>query len=269
MSPSIFTNVVNAYLPEPHASLLNGILFGTSLKTTKIFYEQLKKVGLLHIVVLSGVNITLLAAIVATSTRYFSKHISIMLTILIVVAFVIFVGPQAPIVRAALMAVLTLVAILFGRRNFALYSLFLSAIVTGICWPHWLKTVSFQLSYGATLGLILFSKKNPPPDQKSSFFSQLSYYCRDELQTSFAAQIFTAPIIFLYFKEISLIAPISNLCVSFVIAPLMIFGFLTALLGKINFYLGLIPAYICYGLLNYVVFAIKFLSLIPFSFLKF
>jgi hypothetical protein len=48
---SIFTSVINSYLPEPHASLLNGILFGVSLKASKTFFEQLKIVGLLHIVV--------------------------------------------------------------------------------------------------------------------------------------------------------------------------------------------------------------------------
>ena len=38
IDPSIFTSVINSYLPEPEASLLNGMIFGVSLKTTKEFY---------------------------------------------------------------------------------------------------------------------------------------------------------------------------------------------------------------------------------------
>src|SRR3989339_1930389 len=158
ISPLIFTDVINSYLPEPEASLLNGIIFGVNIKTTKEFYQQLKMVGLLHLVVLSGINITLLAAMISAVTKYFSKVISTLITILVVILFVIFVGPKAPIIRAAFMGLLTHVAIITGRKNYTLYDLFLSLIFILIFWPDWLKTVSLQLSYGATFGIILFGQ---------------------------------------------------------------------------------------------------------------
>ena len=160
MTPKIFTTVINHYLPEPHASLLNGILFGINLKTTKEFYEQLKIVGLLHLVVLSGINITLLASIVNQTTQFFSKKVSILITILTIIFFVLFVGIQAPILRAAFMGILTFVAYYTGRKNYSLYTLFLSFIFSLLLFPKWLKTISFQLSYAATLGIILFGEKN-------------------------------------------------------------------------------------------------------------
>lgn len=256
MSPSIFTSVINSYLPEPHASLLNGIIFGINLKTSKYFYDQLKIVGLLHMVVLSGINITMLSAIVANITGFFGKRISILLTILIVILFILFVGPQAPVVRAGIMGVLTLVAVLYGRKNVGLYSLFLSFIIIAIAFPAWLSSISLYLSYGATLGIMLFGQ--------SSSKNQVI----KDLKISLAAQIFTTPIIFIYFKQVSFISPLSNLLVSPIIPPLMVLGFLTAILGKINFFLGLIPSYICYGLLSYMVWVIETLSKIPFAFLK-
>lgn len=257
MNPSFFTSVINSYLPEPHSSLLNGIIFGINLKTTKTFYEQLKIVGLLHIVVLSGMNITILAAIVGNITSFFSKQISIMITILSIILFILFVGPQAPIVRAGIMGILTYVAILTKRKNFVLYSLFLSIIFIAIVFPAWLNTLSFYLSYGATLGIIFFG-----PKSKENKIIQ-------ELKTTLSAQVFTAPIIFVYFKQISLIALLANILVAPVIPPLMIFGFLTAILGKIYYILGLIPAYICYGLLTYIIFIVETLSKIPFAFIQF
>ncbi len=260
-TPLTFAQVINGYLPEPQASLLAGIIFGLPLKTSRLFYQDLKMVGLLHLVVLSGINITLLVTLISSLTSYFSKVVSLLLTILAIMIFIVFVGPQAPIIRAGFMGILTSVAILFGRRTYALYAIFLSAFLTTIFWPSWLGTISFQLSYAATLGLILFAQKIKSP----TFLGKI----KDNLQTSLAAQIFTVPIIFTYFKEISLISPLANLLVAATIPPLMIFGFLTASLGKINFYLGLPSAYICYGLLSYVVFIIDFLAKLPFIYFKF
>ncbi len=154
--PEIFTSVIDGYLPEPHASLLNGILFGINLKTSRVFYDQLKTVGLLHLVVLSGINITLLASVIGQITNFLGKQASILLTILVVILFIIFVGPKAPIIRAGFMGIFTLVSLLFGKKAYLFWGLFLSLIFILIFWPDWIKTVSLQLSYGACLGLALF-----------------------------------------------------------------------------------------------------------------
>lgn len=262
MTPSVFTSVINGYLPEPHASLLNGILFGVSLKTSGVFYEKLKMVGLLHIVVLSGMNITLLAVIVGSITNFLPKRLSLFFTIVVIIMFILFVGPRPPIVRAGIMGILTLLAVLYGRKTAALYTLFLSGLFIAIFSLEWIKTISFQLSYGATLGIILFGEIK----RKTSGFK---FFVWKELKPSLAAQTFTVPLIFFAFHQISLIAPVSNILVSPLIAPLMIFGFLTAILGKINFYLGLIPAYVCYTILSYIVFIIERLSTIPYVFFTF
>lgn len=265
--PSIFTSVINGYLPEPHASLLNGILFGINLKSGKTFYEELKIVGLLHLVVLSGINITMLASITGSLTNFLGKRMSILLTILIIILFILFVGPQAPIIRAGIMGILTFVATLYGRKNYALYAFFLSLIFIAIIWPSWLTTVSLQLSYGVTLGIILFGSFQ---ERKSKKLSQIvKNTVMKDLKPSLAAQFFTVPIIFIYFKQVSLVAPLSNLLVAWTIYPLMIFGFLTAILGKIHFVFGIIPSYICYGLLSYMVFIIDVLSRLPLVYFKF
>lgn len=257
ISPSFFTNVIDSYLPEPHSSLLNGIIFGVNLKTTREFYQQLKLIGLLHLVVLSGINITILASIISSSTKLFSKVISTLITILSIIFFVLFVGVKAPIVRAAIMGVLTHVAIISGRKNYTIFALFLSLFFILIFYPSWLKTISLQLSYGATFGIILFGQ------------SKTNNFILKSLRLSLAAQIFTAPIIFIYFKQISLIAPLSNLLVSEIIPPLMILGFLTAILGKISYFLGYLPSLLCYGILSYLVWVIRVLAKIPNIFIQF
>ena len=258
INPSIFTSVINSYLPEPHASLLNGIIFGVNLKTTKEFYQQLKIVGLLHLVVLSGINITLLSSMISSSTKFLSKQLSTLITILAIISFVIFVGPKAPIVRAGFMGLLTHVAIITGRKNYTLYVLFLSLIFILIFWPDWLKMISLQLSYGATLGIILFGQSQ----------SNNNYVLKN-LRLTLAAQVFTVPIIFFYFKQVSLISPLANLLVAETIPALMVFGFLTAILGKISYFLGYLPSLISYGILSYLVWVIETLAKLPFVFIQF
>lgn len=269
-SPAYFTFIINQYLPEPQASLLNGIIFGVNLRTSKEFYSQLQHVGLLHLVVLSGTNIALLTALVAKATSVFSKVVSCLITILFIIFFIIFVGPQAPIIRAGFMGSLTLVAIIFGRKNLALYSLLLSLIFIAFFWPAWMSSLSLQLSYAATLGIILFGKVpvNRIALSKIKWINELFRFIIADLWISLSAQILTVPIIFIRFRQISIIAPVANIMVSFMIGPLMVLGFLTSILGKLHISLGLIPSYICYGLLTYMVAVIRLLSRIPFSFFQ-
>ncbi len=269
-----FTQVINSYLPEPQASLLNGVLFGVDLKTSKLFYEQLRTVGLLHLVVLSGMNITLLAAIVGNFTCFFSKTFSLLITILVVILFIWFVGPQAPIIRAGIMGILTFVGVILKRKTYPLFIIMLSLFFISIFWPQWLTSLSLKLSYGATLGLLFFGHVTPPnikkiKSKKKILTETLKFFFWKELKPSLAAQIFTVPLIFIHFKQISFISPISNLIVAPIITPLMIFGFFTAFLGKINYYLGLPFSFICYGLLTWIIFVIRILSKIPYAFLNF
>lgn len=268
IDPSFFTDVIKGYLPEPHASLLNGIIFGIPVKADKLFHQQLKIVGIIHIAVLSGSNINLLTSIITNITIPLGRKISTIIAIITVITFILFVGVQPPIVRAGFMGVVALIGLLYGRKTITMYLLLLSAIFIAIIWPEWITGISFQLSYAATLGLLIFGKK-PPEDNIHKTKNDIYSYIKDELRTSLAAQAFTVPIIFLYFREISFISPISNVLISWTIAPLMIFGFLTAILGKIHFIFGLIPSLICYTLLSYIIFLVRILAEIPFASAKF
>lgn len=266
ITPSIFTSLINLYLPEPHASLLNGIIFGIPLRTAKSFYIQLKIVGLLHIVVLSGMNISILANLIGIATQYLGKKASVCIVIIVIVLFICFVGPKPPIVRAGCMAVLSYIAILYGRQYVALFGLFLSSVFIAVFFPQWITSLSFQLSFSATLGIILFGQVK---EQKhNTIIKKILFRLYKEMRSSFAAQILTAPLIFITFKQVSFISIVSNLFVSWTIVPLMIFGFLTSVLGTIHYYFGLPTSYLCYGLLSYFIFVVDLLSKIPFAFMQ-
>lgn len=254
----MFTDVFNYYLPEPHASLVNGILFGIQPSKKTYFYEAIKQTGLLHMIVLSGTNITILGAMLGSVLSPLPRRLAVLVTICAIVGFVIFVGAQAPIVRAGVMGIITQISIIARRKPLALYSLLLSGVITGLMFPRMIGTLSFNLSYGATLGIILFGSTSP----RDSFLWK-------ELKPSLAAQLITTPLIFWHFREVSYIAPVANLMTSWVVAPVMLFGFFTALLGTVHPILGYPFSLIEFALTSYLVIVIQTLAKVPFGFVRY
>jgi competence protein ComEC len=252
MNAQSVAQILNLYFPEPNLSLMKGILFGISIDSSGYFYEQLKKVGLLHLVVASGTNISILIAIVGSFSGHIGKRLSILISIIIIIFYIYLIGPQAPNIRAAFMGILTLVGFMFGRENLAIIGLFLSIIFIGLVYPKWLTSMSLYLSYGATIGMLLFGN-----------IKNSRSWMNKEFVTALSAQIFTTPIIFIYFGQISLISPVANILVSFLIPPLMVMGFITVILGSFNYYLGYLFAMICYGITEYMLIVIRALSNLP------
>lgn len=96
---NIFSQKTNKLLPEPQASLLNGILWGSKETMPGDFYEALRRTGTLHIIALSGMNITILVALIGKLTLFWGRKKSILLTLLSIFIFISFVGPSASVVR--------------------------------------------------------------------------------------------------------------------------------------------------------------------------
>ena len=265
-TPQSLAIVAEMYLPQPHAALLNGMLLGIPINGYKDLYEKLKMVGLLHMVVLSGMNITIMTSIVMRIMGIFGRRIAGLLSVLIIIIFIAFVSPQAPVVRAGFCSVFTIVALHAGRKAQPLYALFLSAVFMGIFWPNWITSISSQLSYGATLGLLLFNTNSRK--EVRTFKKKIVQELTSEFKTSIGAQLFTAPLIFFHFKQFSVISPIANVLVCFMVGPIMIVGFAMVILGKFSYVLGIVPAFIVYSMLDYVLHVASVLAKVPFVFIQ-
>ena len=260
MSPEYFAGIIRNNLPEPHASLMNGILLGIPLKNQWGLYQSLVRVGLVHMVVLSGMNITLLIELVASVFFFLKKPLKIIATISTIVLFTLFVGVQPPIMRAAIMGIIALLGLQMGRKVSPWYSLLLSGIVCLILWPEWVSSLSFYLSYAATTGIILVPKPISARVKKGKPLSYVWKYCVDDLQTSIAAQLLTVPLIWYYFGRISYIAPISNLLVSWTVAPIMVLGFLICIISPFSSHLAKPVVFISYVLISYLLWVVKVFS---------
>jgi competence protein ComEC len=271
------TSIINSLLPEPHAGLLAGILFGVKAALAPALYEDLVRTGTLHIVALSGMNITILMTLTnVVLLRIVGRRVSSVLTIILIVWFVVFVGLSASVIRAAIMGSITLFAVILGRQYWALWSWIIAAALMLALNPAWIGDISFQLSVMATLGIILFGKKSAvrskpevQEEKAKPLFARLVSWLEgvvgDDFRITLAAQVFTIPLIFFSFHRISLISPLSNVLIGFIVAPLTAAGLLMVTIGLLFLPLAQVIAWVVWVPLAYILLVVRVLSRVPFA----
>ena len=150
------SQTINRILAEPYASLLNGILLGIETGIPRGLYEAFNLTGTSHIIVISGSNISLIAGILLLlGQKLVGKRSAPPLAIVGILIYTFLVGADAAVSRAAVMGLVWVIAIWVGRPGLALNSLIFSGFVLTLLNPLILWDVGFQLSFIATLGLIL------------------------------------------------------------------------------------------------------------------
>lgn len=259
---------VNALFPQPEASLLNGILLGIESDIPADIQQAFKDTGTAHIVAISGFNIAIIAALFVTLfSRLLGKTYGSLLAILGIIFYTLLVGASASVVRAAFMGSLALIARQFGRRALALNALFFTALLMSLWNPFVLWDVGFQLSFAATLGLVLYAQpwqeavKNfllrfLPQNTVEAVIGPFSDY----FLLTLAAQLTTLPITIYHFGRISLISFIANPFVLPAQPPIMILGGLAAIAGKLYHPLGQVLAWFTWPFPAYSIRAIEFFA---------
>lgn len=268
MNVNDFSALIAEFLPEPEASLLTGILFGAKTGLPENFYQSLVISGTLHVTALSGMNISIITRLTYQVFTIFGRIPATLLTILSVSAFVFFVGPSPSLLRAAIMGYLTILAVAFGRKDIPLLTLFLAAITILFKNPKLIESISFQLSFLATLGIILLASETVTPKAFSARQKLLRSLWFD-LKVTLAAQLFTLPVIFYHFRRISLISPVANLLIGWLIAPLTYLGFLLVFSAWLFKPLGFFMTFLVWPLLSFFVLTVEFLSKLPLASLNF
>jgi competence protein ComEC len=257
--------------PDPESSLLAGILLGVDTGLTSELQQAFKDTGTAHIIAISGFNISIIAGLFVT---FFSKFLGprrgALLAIIGIIFYTILVGGEAAMVRAALMGGLALFAKQVGRRQFALNTLLAVALLMCLWNPLFIWDVGFQLSFFATLGLILYAD---PFSQFANriilrYFPTSSAEKAAELFSEFvlltlAAQVTTIPIMAYHFQRISLVSFIAN---PFILPPqpaVMILGGLAVLLSLVWFPLGQIAAWAAWPFVVYTIRMVELFDHVP------
>lgn len=257
---------ISQLFPEPNASLLGGILYGSKAGLPKAISDNFSRTGITHIIAVSGFNITIIA------TALMAVLISIGLwrrqAFWVVLAgvwlFTIFSGLSASAVRAAIMGTLVLVAGYLGRQSHMGTSLVFTAAVMTLINPYvFLWDAGFQLSFLATIGLVYISPIIetwwPEADEKvkrtkvQKTVANIITTIREPLLTTLSAIIATTPLILYQFGRLSLVAPLVNVLVLWTIPLIMLGGFIIVTLSFIFFPVALALAGIVGTGLSYVI----------------
>ena len=257
-----FVQSLDLMIPEPQASLAAGLLVGGKRGLGKDLEESFRRAGLIHVIVLSGYNITIVAEAVLRSFSfiYFLPRFFVYsLGAFSVALFVIMTGGEATAVRALIMALLALYARATGRIYQAARALAAAAFLMLLVNPRLFFDAGFQLSFLATAGLIFLS---PYFTKRLSFLTRFPKL-REIISSILAAQTAVFPWLMYKTGEISLVAFPANLLVLPFIPVTMLFSFVTGALGLVSYYLAAAPAFLSYLALSYHLTVAQIFSSLP------
>ncbi|MCB0193022.1 MAG: DNA internalization-related competence protein ComEC/Rec2 [Anaerolineae bacterium] len=267
------SQTINRMMAEPYASLLNGILLGIETGIPQGLYDAFNLTGTSHIIVISGSNISLIAGIfMLLGQRLVGKRYAPPLAIIGVIIYTLLVGADAAVSRAAVMGIVWVLAIWVGRPGLALNSLIFSGLVLSLINPLILWDVGFQLSFVATLGLIVlvsplerltfgFLKRR----LKTEHVGLLMALLNELLIVTLAAQIITGPLIVYHFGRFSLVSLLSNLLILPVQPPIMVVGGIATLAGMVWLSLGQLLSWLVWLPLAWSVWIVEQTAQLPFA----
>jgi competence protein ComEC len=264
-------NLVYAFYPDPEAGLMAGILLGVEAGIPQEVQEAFRQTGTSHIIVISGFNITIIAALF---TAIFGKLLGMRKGFIASIAGIIFytllVGANPAVLRAAILGLMALLGSQLGRRQAGLNSLAFVAAVMAVITPMVLWDVSFQLSFAATLGIMLYAEpatqwftnlagKFTTPEKANRLAGPVGEF----FLLTLAAQLTTLPVMIYYFKRISLTSLLANPLILPAQPPLMVLGGLSVLAGMVLRPLGQLLAWVAWPFTAYTIRVVEWMATVP------
>lgn len=257
-----FLENVGEIIPEPAASLLGGLVVGAKRSLGAEWLEKFRTVGVIHIVVLSGYNITIVAEFIMRLLVFLPRLAKLFFGGLAIILFAVMTGGSATVVRASLMAILVIVARATGRIYGITRALLLAGFLMILHNPKILVfDTSFQLSFLSTLGLIYLA----PAIEKGLSFITEKFQLRQIAAATIATQIFVLPLLLFQMGTLSLVALPVNLLILPFIPWTMLFGFLAGAVGFVSQIITLPFAFISYILLTFQLKIVALFAALPFA----
>jgi len=211
---------VEKYLNEPQSSLFVGILMGEDRLFSGSFDSYIRIAGISHIVAASGYNVTILLIVLNSFLRFLPKRMRIAISIMLIWCFCLLSGVSASIVRACIMASITLVGLLWGRKGSIHVVFFLCIFIFVLFNPKIVFDVGFQLSCCATGGLIYLL----PSITNALKISSKEGFFVDTVLTTISCTITTLPVSIFTFQTFSMWSVIANTLVLPIIETTLLFG---------------------------------------------
>lgn len=223
-----FADLVRENLPSSEADLGLGYLVGLKSGLPDDLAETLRLVGMTHVIVASGAHLGIIVGVMGKIFGKVSKFAKLLFSGLLIISFVLLVGFTPSMTRAALVAMLGLLAGYFGRKFTPLRLLLFVAMLTLVIEPTHCFNLGWQLSFGSFFGIMLVA----PALQGFLYGGKKPPWLAGMLMTSFATSLICAPILIYNFGTISFLSFVANLFILPTLPYAMLLVFLT---GVTNF----------------------------------
>ncbi len=280
------SDTISFLLPERQAGFVNAFLTGDKTMLSSSDRQCLQSAGLSHIVVVSGLHLSVMTQIFMIFLMVLScgrRRISALLCAGLLIVYMGMTGFPPAVSRAGIMQIIYLSGIGLFRRSEPLNSLGLSVLIITLQNPFSAFDVSLLLSFSASLGILLVSGKIntfiserllPDREAKMTVINKIYVPLVKAMcsvsAVSFSAYLFTLPVIIICFRKITIYSVLSNLLVAFVLPLLMFSAVLMLGAGCCSFlWLLTFPLVIITGVLaNYILLVGDAVSSLPFALIR-
>lgn len=207
-------------MPFPESALVSGILLGIDWNIPEFLQDAYRRSGTIHIVAISGFNIALVAGLISRLfRRIFPVYWDGFFAAAAICFYTVLVGAEPPVVRAAIMGAAAIPAFYIGRRIIGINHLAITASIMMLFNPFLLWSVSFQLSFLATLGLMTLTDPLAAFLEKNAgkIFSEDTTRLLNPLivliTSTLAAQLAVAPVLLELDPSVQLYSLLANLII--------------------------------------------------------
>lgn len=242
----IVSDRVGLLWAEPESSLIGGLLYGDRAGLPKELTENFNRVGLSHIIAVSGYNISIICSVLVSLLIFIGlyRRQAFWVAVIGIVLFVFFAGASSSAVRAGIMGGVVLLGQYVGRPSRAVGALVLAGTVMVFANPFILFwDAGFQLSVAATAGILLLAGDG------------------SVVRTTVSAIAATLPLILYNFGRLSIVALPVNIIVLWLVPYLMLFGFLSIVMSCIFWPLGQVLAWVTGFGLKYIIMIAEFIGM--------
>ncbi|MCL2402210.1 MAG: ComEC/Rec2 family competence protein, partial [Oscillospiraceae bacterium] len=246
-------NMADRLFPEDVSPFMQALIVGrrADLSTDVGLNAALAASGITHVVSVSGLHVTFLMGFLAVFIDR-KKRLFAMIGLPVLFLFMMMTGLQPPVVRAGIMQMFLICGPIFGRKSDSITSISASLLILLAMNPYSAGSIGLQLSFSATVGLILFTPRihlvftNALRRTKLYDKSVRAHVLRvitSSLSTTFGAILLTIPLTAIHFGRVAIASPITNLLTLWAVSIAFTFGMVASVLGFIFMPLGAVVAY--------------------------
>ncbi|MGB2828636.1 MAG: ComEC/Rec2 family competence protein [Dehalococcoidales bacterium] len=266
-------------LPEPQASLAQGIILGIRENIPPSVKNDFARTGTAHLLAISGLHLGIVAGIMLSlGTWLFGRryYLYVWLALATIWLYALLTGMHPPVIRGAIMATLFLTAELLGRQRSAITALtFAAAIMVGIS-PYILGDAAFQLSFLAMAGLVFLfpSFRSLGRRAISKFIGEeeaiatAANFAGDSLSVTMAAIIAVWPVVAHYFGIISFAGPLATFLLLPALPVVILAGVASGVIGLIFLLAGQAIGWLAWLFLSYMLVIASWLASSPLAFIE-